>query len=254
MREVENDRYDWQLSLPGGDEFAELAGSINKMRISLFERKKMMQLVSANAIEAARSDLDDQLVARRRAAAILFCDIRNFTTISEDCSAEEVVEMLNSYFSSMCPIIEQNGGFIGKLIGDAIQAVFYGSGETAVLAASRAALQMRNSLAAFNSERVKNGQFAIDNGIGIASGMVVTGLVGSQTGKLDAALLGNVLHRAQALEAKSKHARTTKILLAADAWQQVRDLVCVEQLNQGEPADGEPASQPLYELTGLPAN
>ncbi|EKD81245.1 MAG: hypothetical protein ACD_39C01894G0002, partial [uncultured bacterium] len=55
MREVENDKYDWQLTLHGGDEFTELAGSINKMRISLFERKKMMQLVSANAIEAARS-------------------------------------------------------------------------------------------------------------------------------------------------------------------------------------------------------
>ena len=251
MREVENDRYDWQLSLPGGDEFAELAGCINKMRLSLFERKKMMQLVSANAIEAARSDLHDQLVARRRAAAILFCDIRNFTTISEDRSAEEVVEMLNSYFSRMCPIIEQNSGFIDKLIGDAIQAVFYGSGETAVLAASRAALQMRNSLSDFNSERVTNGQFAIDNGIGIASGMVVTGLVGSQNGKLDAALLGNVLHRAQLLEAKSKYARTTKILLAAEAWQQVRDLVCVEQVNHGDSADSESEKQPLYELIGL---
>ncbi|HAE39551.1 MAG TPA: hypothetical protein DCG57_13095, partial [Candidatus Riflebacteria bacterium] len=248
MRAVENDSYDWQLNLPGTDEFAELAGSINEMRISLFERKKMMQLVSADAIEAARSDLRDQLSARRRTAVILFCDIRSFTTISESRSAEEVVEMLNSYFSRMCPIIEQNGGFVDKLIGDAIQAAFYGNSKTALLAAGRAALQMRSSLAEFNAERAKNQQFAIDNGIGIASGMVVTGLVGSQSGKLDATLFGNVLNQARELEAKSKYARTTKILLAADAWHQIRDLVCVEQLNPGDSTDGEPETQPLYEL------
>jgi|GEM_PF-1298898 class 3 adenylate cyclase len=251
MREVENDSYDWQLNLPGTDEFAELAGSINEMRVSLLERKKMMQLVSADAIEAARSDLRDQLTARRRAAVILFCDIRSFTTISESRSAEEVVEMLNSYFSCMCPIIEQHGGFVDKLIGDAIQAAFYGNSETALLAAGRAALQMRSSLAAFNAERANNQQFAIDNGIGIASGMVVTGLVGSQSGKLDATLFGNVLNQARELEAKSKHARTTKILLAADTWHQISDLVCVEQINIVDSADGESATQPLYELISL---
>ena len=249
MREIENDKYDWQLNLSGSDEFAELATSINSMRLSLFERKKMMQLVSVNAIEAARSDLQQQNDARRRDAAILFCDIRNFTTISENHSAEEVVKMLNSYFSRMCPIIETHGGFVDKLIGDAIQAVFYGEAAQAVLAAARAGMQMRESLSDFNRQRADAGLFIIDNGIGIAAGTVVTGLVGSQTGKLEAALLGNVLHQAQQLEAMSKHAKTTKILLEPASWQKVSTIARVRVRKFRDPSvDFAEPEKHLYEL------
>lgn len=223
MREIENDSYDWQLSSNSGDEFAELATSINSMRVSLLERKKILQLVSADAQSAANDDLTRAQKANRRQAVILFCDIRNFTTISESCSAEEVVEMLNHYFSCLCPVIEENGGSVDKLVGDAIQAVFYG--KKAVLAAAKSALAMRTRLAEFNQQRTVAGQFTVENGIGIASGMVVSGLVGSATGKLDATLLGAVLHRAQSLEAKSKYASNTKILLDHVAWQEIAELV-----------------------------
>ncbi|NLF98056.1 MAG: adenylate/guanylate cyclase domain-containing protein [Candidatus Riflebacteria bacterium] len=249
MRQIENDRYDWQLALPGSDEFAELAVSINSMRVSLLERKKMMQLVSANAIEAAQSDLKQQSRAKRREAAILFCDIRSFTTISESRSAEEVVEMLNHYFSRMCPIIEAQGGFVDKLIGDAIQAVFYGDAATAVLTAAKCAVQMRVSLGDFNQQRVNQGLFTIDNGIGIAAGTVITGLVGSQTGKLDAALLGNVLQKAQKLEAQSKHAVDSKILLDHESWQKVRDKIIVRTFS--DPSSTESPGKCLYELVKI---
>jgi class 3 adenylate cyclase len=250
MREIENDRYDWQLNLSGSDEFSDLAGSINSMRVSLFERRKMMQLVSASAIEAARSDLQQQSTARRRDAAILFCDIRSFTTISERRSAEEVVDMLNSYFSCMCPIIEAHGGFIDKLIGDAIQAVFLGEPSTAVLAAARSALQMRAGLDDFNRQRRNSGLFTIENGIGIAAGTVVTGLVGSQTGKLDAALLGKVLHKAQTLESKSRHAANTRILLDHTAWQSVREMISVMKIPDPT-VTSEDNEQYLYEITKI---
>ena len=252
MREIENDRYDWQLNLSGSDEFSELAGSINSMRISLLERRKMMQLVSASAIEAARSDLQQQGAARRRDAAILFCDIRSFTTISESRSAEEVVDMLNSYFSYMCPIIEEHGGFVDKLIGDAIQAVFLGDPATAVLAAARAALQMRAGLDDFNRQRRNNGLFTIDNGIGIAAGTVVTGLVGSQTGKLDAALLGNVLHKAQTLEAKSKHAADTRILIDRESWHSGGELLIVKTIQDPSAISSE-TERNLFELIAIKA-
>ncbi len=253
MREIENDRYDWQLNLAGSDEFSELAGSINSMRISLLERRKMMQLVSASAIEAARSDLEQQSTARRRDAAILFCDIRNFTTISESCSAEEVVEMLNSYFSQMCPIIEQHGGFVDKLIGDAIQAVFYGDAGISLPRAARAALQMRQSLAEFNAGRGAKGLFTIDNGIGLASGAVVTGLVGSQTGKLDAALLGKILHKAQILESKSRHATTTKILIDRESLYNAGDMLSVRTIPDPSAANAE-TERDLLELIAIKTN
>ncbi|MBU1109121.1 MAG: adenylate/guanylate cyclase domain-containing protein [Candidatus Riflebacteria bacterium] len=248
MHEIENDRYDWQLAIHGGNEFDELADSINTMRISLFERKKMMQLVSANAIEAAQSDFHGQLTSQRREAAILFCDIRGFTTISETRSAEEVVEMLNAYFSQMCPIIEQHGGFIDKLIGDAIQAVFYGGGEISVNAAGQAALQMREALTVFNRERALNGHFTIDNGIGIAFGLVITGLVGSQSGKLDAAILGNVLNSAQQLETQSKFAKNTKILLDFEAYSKIRSIAEAELIPECVAQAANSENTGIYEL------
>lgn len=160
--------------------------------------------------------------------------------------------MLNSYFSYMCPIIEEHGGFVDKLIGDAIQAVFLGDPATAVLAAARAALQMRAGLDDFNRQRRNNGLFTIDNGIGIAAGTVVTGLVGSQTGKLDAALLGNVLHKAQTLEAKSKHAADTRILIDRESWHSGGELLIVKTIQDPSAISSE-TERNLFELIAIKA-
>ncbi|EKD81828.1 MAG: hypothetical protein ACD_39C01624G0002 [uncultured bacterium] len=110
---------------------------------------------------------------------------------------------------------------------------------------------MRQTLADFNSEREAAGQFTIDNGIGIAFGMVVTGLVGSQTGKLDAALLGNVLNRAQHLEAQSKFAKATKILLDFEAYRQIRSSAEVDLLPEAVTADSDSEFIRTYELLKL---
>ena len=213
IRAIEKNRHDWVLNLNTGDEFDNLAVSMNAINLKLLERQKMLQLVSQTAAEAVKTGNTHE-APRRRSATILFSDIRGFTTISENHSAEEVVAMLNDYFTLMCPIIEENGGHVDKLIGDAIQAVFLdGDEKTRAVSAATAALAMRRRLAEFNSARAAAGLFAINNGIGIASGQVTTGVTGSSKGKLEATIIGEPLQLAATLESYSKFAVNTCIII-----------------------------------------
>lgn len=239
FREIKSNRYDWNLALHTGDEFDTLATSVNAMKIRLHERRKMMQLVSQTAIEAAQTDINAQLEPKRRRATILFSDIRGFTTICENHSAEEVVAMLNSYFTLMCPAIEENGGFIDKLIGDAIQAVFFGDDDLMrVLNACKAALEIRRRLEEFNADRSENGLFTVNNGIGIASGEITTGLTGSKTGKLEVAIMGEPLQQAALLESLSKHALKTRIIIDSTSLQAAGSQVTVDNLTLDDVESG----------------
>ncbi|HNX74184.1 MAG TPA: adenylate/guanylate cyclase domain-containing protein [Candidatus Rifleibacterium sp.] len=228
LSNIENNRYDWHIDLRTGDEFDSLAASFNSMKIGLLERRKMLQLVSQTAAEAVKTGENIKNKPIRREATILLSDIRSFTSISETHSAEEVVEMLNSYFTLMCPAIEEQGGQVDKLIGDAIQAVFFAdNSQERVLAAARAALEMRRRLTAFNADRAARGLFTINNGVGIASGTVTTGLTGSATGKLEAAVLGEPLQKAAWLESCSKFARHTCIIIDEDSYNHIRNKASV---------------------------
>ncbi len=232
IREIENNRYDWSLDLQTGAEFDSLAASINKMKQSLFERRKMLQLVSRTAAEAVKVGENILDKPRRRIATILLSDIRSFTTISENYAAEEVVAMLNDYFTLMCPAIEEQGGHIDKLIGDAIQAVFFTENDSdRTTGAVKAALEMRQRLAVFNADRAARGLFTINNGIGIASGMVTTGVAGSKTGKLEAAVMGEPLQTAARLESFSKFVNNTCIIIDEESLRHIGNRAIVVSLS-----------------------
>jgi class 3 adenylate cyclase len=215
--EVQNNSFLWQMKVRSGDEFEELAASFNLMGRRLLEKEKMSQLVSENVLEVVASSDSEMLKpgGKKVEAVILFSDIRSFTTLSEKYQAETIVEMLNSYFTEMAEVISQNGGIIDKLIGDAIQAVFYRSSDLLPpeYRAAKAALTMQDRLIAFNKKRKQKGLFTVENGVGIASGTVISGRVGTETGKLDATVLGKVLHKAENLEALSRHAKFSQILI-----------------------------------------
>ncbi|MEW6708865.1 MAG: adenylate/guanylate cyclase domain-containing protein [Candidatus Riflebacteria bacterium] len=215
IKHLEQENYQLELDLKTGDQFASLADSFNKLALVMLERKKMSRLVSKSALEAVSGD---QKAINRQAslveASVLFSDIRNFTTITEQYDAELVVEMLNEYLTIMNRIIERHGGYVDKIIGDAIQAVFISSTERpGSLSACSAAVEMRRALSRFNNNRQQSKLFTINNGIGIATGQVISGLVGSTEGKLDATIFGQPLVIAQQLESQSKHAKISQILV-----------------------------------------
>ncbi len=206
----------WKIDLESGDEFEMLADSFNQMSVKLIERQKISQLVSQNVLDVVSSK-DERLLkpgGEKVKASVLFSDIRGFTTLSEQNSPEEIVEMLNQYFSIMASVIEAEGGIIDKLIGDAIQAVFFiNNQDNPELRATRAAIEMRKQLRFINEQRKEKAKFCIENGIGISTGEVISGRVGTEKGKLDATIVGLPLKHAEKLESLSKFAKVSPILI-----------------------------------------
>ena len=138
-------------------------------------------------------------------ASILFSDIRGFTTLSEELGAEGIVKMLNEYFSFMEDILKGNGGVIDKYIGDAIMALF---GVPAKLGqdadrAVKAGLDMLAALEVLNKDRAKRGQGVIKIGIGISTGNVIAGMIGSPT-RLNYTVIGDPVNLASRIESLTK--------------------------------------------------
>jgi adenylate cyclase len=130
---------------------------------------------------------------------ILFTDIRDFSRLSEGMSPEENFKFLNSFMRRMEPSIKINNGFVDKFIGDAIMALFSETAEQAV----RAAIQMRHELLAMNAHRADQGYQHIDFGIGVNSGEVMLGTVGSSN-RMDTTVIGNTVNLASRLEGLTK--------------------------------------------------
>ncbi len=135
--------------------------------------------------------------------AILFCDIRGFTSLSEQMTPQELMSFLNSYFLRMNDPIHQNRGFIDKFIGDAIMALFDhpgGSHKDKARDALSAAIDLRKALAIYNKHRRNSGYTAINVGVGIHFGPVILGTVGSDD-RMDTTVIGDSVNIAYRLEA-----------------------------------------------------
>lgn len=135
---------------------------------------------------------------------VLFSDIRAFTTFSEAQKAEEVFEFLNAYLSEMEPPIVKHGGFVDKFIGDAIMALF----DSRQLqhqsdGALRAALGMQKTLRQYNAANAGRPHHPIATGIGIHSGNVMIGTVGSST-RMDSTAIGDTVNIASRIEGMTK--------------------------------------------------
>ncbi len=117
----------------------------------------------------------------RRLLTILFADVRDFTPFSERNDPETVFRTLNQYMPAMLDPIEQYGGTVDKIIGDAVMGIFgLDSTSSAVpLQAVQAALQILKNVRAVNAERVQKGERDLGIGIGIATGPVAVGVIGT---------------------------------------------------------------------------
>lgn len=148
----------------------------------------------ASNLELGHADEDE--------VAILFCDIRGFTGLSERLSPQELMKFLNSYFLRMNDPIHQNRGFIDKFIGDAIMALFDhpgGSPKDKARDAIQAAIDLRKALILYNSHRDNCEYLPINMGIGIHFGPVIIGTVGSDD-RMDTTVLGDSVNIAFRLE------------------------------------------------------
>ncbi|MFZ2958332.1 MAG: adenylate/guanylate cyclase domain-containing protein [Candidatus Ozemobacteraceae bacterium] len=239
----------------GADEFGELAIAVGNMAQGLLERERMTRFVSARLVQAVHETGGEALNARGESleVAVLFSDIRGFTTLTEKNPAEAIVELLNAYFDAMEKPIIAEDGVIDRFIGDAIQAVFYplrpehASQNDPAQRAARAALAMRVQLRAFNEARERAGQFVIATGIGIARGRVTAGRIGSKFGRLDETVVGDVPAQASRYESLSRYGTESRIIIGAAEKSFLTQIVQIKPLPFPEEVDQEFA-QSLFEL------
>ncbi len=136
-------------------------------------------------------------------AAILICDLRGFTMISELWPRDDVIALLNAYFDAMATPIDENGGEILKFIGDGLLAVFPLSETGAVDRAYEAVRGARANMAALNRQRATDGLEALGYGVGIHVGDVMYGNIGSKA-RLDFTVIGPAVNIASRLESLTK--------------------------------------------------
>ncbi len=191
------------------DEVGDLALSFDTMVTGLNERKKMQNVLykfhgSSITKEILSSEIE--LKGTSKDVTIFFSDIRGFTDFSEGHTAEEVVLMLNEYFEVMVSIITKNGGVVDKFIGDAIMAVWGVPHKTDSDAenAVRACLEMRIALSELNDKRISKSLSPIKIGIGLHSGIVVSGTVGSSE-RMEYTVIGDNVNTASRIEAATKN-------------------------------------------------
>lgn len=185
-----------------------------------------------------------------RTVTVLFSDIRGFTALSEKLPPEDVVRFLNRYLDIMVDVVVEHGGTVDKFIGDAVMASFgvpLSQGDDAQRAV-RAALSMLTRLDAWNQTRRAAGEEPIEIGIGLHTGVVVAGNIGSQK-KMEYTVIGDTVNTSSRIEQLNKHLGT-RLLVSEQTYAQVKHLVQGRAL---APVDVKGKSLPLqvYEISGL---
>ena len=200
-----------------------------------------------------RPDLLDRFGGARQEISVYFSDIRGFTTLSEGMEPERLVELLNEYLSAMTEIVERNGGYVDKYIGDAIMAIWGAPLPEPEHAAHacRAAIEMRDRLAALRPVFQERYAADLHARAGVNTTAAVVGNIGSRQ-KTNYTALGDGVNLASRLEGANK-AFGTSILCGdatrtaagdAFAWRTV-DVLRVKGKHEGVP---------VHELVGLAAD
>ena len=189
-----------------------------------------------------------QVGGQNKEVTILFSDLRGFSVLSEGYSAREVVEMLNRYFTHMCEIIYRHGGTVDKFIGDSIMALFGApmSRPNDIERAVCCAAEMQIRMDTYNKENEVLGLPKLYMGIGMNTGEVAAGKIGSDLHS-EYTVIGNEVNLTSRIEAYTLRGQ---ILFSEKTYSGVKDLVTV-----GDPifvpVKGQRKPVALYELLAI---
>lgn len=191
---------------------------------SLFQR-----FISPHVVENLLKSTDKTMITSRRTLiSVMFADIRNFTYYSDLQEPEEIVKILNDFFSSAIEIIFKYEGTVDKFMGDAIMAIFGAPiyyddyAEKSVLCA----IEIQNKIKTLQEEWLSKGYPKFEIGIGIATGEALVGIIGP-TQKIEYTAIGSTVNLASRLEGLAKEG---EILICERTYEKIKDKFLVEDL------------------------
>lgn len=190
----------------------------------------------------------------QRQMSVLFSDIRSFTTIVEGNSHDENFSFINRYFAQMEPAIRRAGGFVDSYEGDAVMALFPGTKTGIADDAVSAGIGMLQALAEYNRERVAAGRVPLSIGIGINTGQLILGTIGSSD-RMKCGVIGDPVNLAARVEGMTK-LYGAAMLITEYTYTLLRDPAAVEVREVDRvKVKGKTAAVTVYEvLSGLPAS
>jgi adenylate cyclase len=250
MGQVEQGQLDVRCPVVSNDEIGAVTEGFNRMVAGLRERERIHEAFGRyvspqvrDEILAGRASLD----GGQREVTILFADLRGFSTWAETSPAVEVVQGLNAYFTEMDIAIRANGGLVLQFIGDEIEAVFGAplSDPQHAIHAVAAAADMQARLEAWNRGRRAAGQRELQHGIGIHSGTVLAGNIGSAE-RMSYALVGDAVNVASRIESLNKVFGST-VLVSGTTRDMLQDVSGLQPLDSTR-VKGRTAEIEVYRL------
>lgn len=201
------------------------------------EERKRKQIKGAFSFYVSSSVVNEMLQhperlklgGDKRDLTVLFSDIRGFTTISEGLTPEDLVHLLNEYLTIMTNVVFKYDGTLDKYIGDAVMAIFGApvERENHPANACHTALEMMEELKKLNEKWIKEGKKPLDIGIGINTGMMMVGNMGSDQ-RFDYTVMGDAVNLSSRLEGANKNYKTN-ILISESTYERVKDdFFCME--------------------------
>jgi adenylate cyclase len=250
---IELQEYPRVEAVTTGDELQDLAMGFNTMveRLKALDdmKKKMGKHMSQKVMQYLLTH-DESLGGQKLVVTIVFTDIRSFTTISEKMDAQQLVGLLNEYFTEMVTIVIKEDGIVDKFIGDAIMIVF-GAPEpedNAPLRAVRTAVGMRRALAKLNERLKARGIEPLRTGIGIHTGEVVAGSIG-HADRREYTVIGDAVNLASRLESSTKELGVN-VLISEDTYELTKNEIEARPVKQIH-VKGRAAPVMTYEVMGM---
>ena len=250
-QEIGKGNLQYRIDMIRKDEFGDLATAFNYMAKGLWDKlmiqKSFGRYVSPEVLDMILTHPEDSwLKGTRNEATILFTDVRGFTAYSETRKPEEVVEALNEYFGIVTQYILEHGGYVDKFIGDAVLGVF-GVPIAQADHAGRAVKAMVAMQQELQKRAGQNNNLLLSRiGVGINSGVVVSGTLGSQV-KMEYTVIGDSVNIASRL---NHLAGPGEIIISRSVRDQVIDLVSVKALPP-QPIKGKSEMVEAFQVLGL---
>jgi adenylate cyclase len=256
-REVEAGRFDKTITVSTQDEIGELAAAFNRMTEQLRHNERIRETfgryIDPKVVQGLIDRPEVAIDGERRVMTIMFCDMSGFTSMSEGMTPRGLVKVMNHYFTVMSAPIRSNRGIIDKYIGDAIMSYwgppFIEEDEQALLA-GLAAVEMTDQVPALQKQLpdllgIRAMPAPCDLRIGIATGEVLTGSIGSEL-MMSFTVMGDAVNLASRLEAANKIYGSRILVSRATAEAigsrlELREIDCLAVAGQSAP-------QPIFEV------